>query len=33
MVTALMELKLLRKAYGETLVELGSENKNIVVLD
>lgn len=31
--TALMELKSLRKSYGETLVELGLENKNIIVLD
>lgn len=28
-----MELKNLRTAYGETLVELGGENKNIVVLE
>ncbi|MEK6264630.1 MAG: hypothetical protein N2B06_07680 [Clostridium sp.] len=28
-----MSTKSLRKAYGETLVELGYENKNIVVLE
>jgi transketolase len=28
-----MEIKNLRTAYGETLVELGGENKNIVVLE